>query len=485
MSLLSESLVRVPREASTWRRHLSYRTIGFFIAGLDFATILLASVIAGLSYHAAVLGMVGDLGAFIGIGANAGLLFVLLNGSQKAYRTPLLLSVRKRLEGVVVAWLFVMLTTTALLFLLKIAESYSRGSIVVFAGLGLGLLLWSRVIIAATLRQALARGELRGPRAIVIGDRDELENAPAADLNERYGTWEVNRFELPPGAGEESSSLAAVSAVLNAAIEAARAVDVKQILLALRWNDAARREYVCDRLRVLPLPVFLVPDRSVSSVLAQPTQEMGTQIAVEVQRAPMSPLELALKRALDIVLAATGLMLLSPLLAIVSLLIKLDSPGPVLFRQRRMGFNGREFTIYKFRTMTVLEDGEIISQCRKNDPRITGIGRILRATSIDELPQLLNVLHGEMSLVGPRPHALAHDGQYANLIAEYAFRHNVKPGITGWAQVNGLRGETAELVRMRKRVDFDLWYIDHWSVWLDLWIISRTCVEIARGRNAY
>ena len=135
--------------------------------------------------------------------------------------------------------------------------------------------------------------------------------------------------------------------------------------------------------------------------------------------------------------------------------------------------------------MRVLEDGATIKQARANDPRVTGVGRLLRATSIDELPQLLNVLRGDMSLVGPRPHALAHDGKYSDLIGEYAFRHHVKPGITGWAQVNGLRGETAELVLMKKRVDFDLWYIDHWSVWLDLWIISRTCVELARGRNAY
>jgi undecaprenyl-phosphate galactose phosphotransferase/putative colanic acid biosynthesis UDP-glucose lipid carrier transferase len=156
-----------------------------------------------------------------------------------------------------------------------------------------------------------------------------------------------------------------------------------------------------------------------------------------------------------------------------------------MFRQRRCGFNGREFTIYKFRSMTVLEDGTTIRQARPNDDRVTWLGRALRATSIDELPQLINVLRGEMSLVGPRPHALAHDTEYGRLIANYAYRHHVKPGITGWAQVNGFRGETAQLELMNQRIDLDLWYINNWSVWLDLRIMLRTCIEIARAPNAY
>jgi undecaprenyl-phosphate galactose phosphotransferase/putative colanic acid biosynthesis UDP-glucose lipid carrier transferase len=223
----------------------------------------------------------------------------------------------------------------------------------------------------------------------------------------------------------------------------------------------------------------------VSAILSRPSRDSCVDIAIELQRAPLSHLELIAKRALDVTFAVLVLALLAPLLAAVSLAIKLDSPGAVIFRQRRKGFNGHEFTIYKFRTMSVLEDGARICQARRNDDRVTPIGRVLRATSIDELPQLFNVLRGDMSVVGPRPHALAHDDEYANLIGQYAFRHHVKPGITGWAQVNGFRGETPELDLMKKRVDFDLWYINHWSVWLDFWITLRTCVELARGRNAY
>ena len=176
---------------------------------------------------------------------------------------------------------------------------------------------------------------------------------------------------------------------------------------------------------------------------------------------------------------------LAPLFAAVAILIRLESTGPLIFRQHRKGFNGREFTIFKFRTMNVLEDGRIIPQARRNDPRVTGIGRIFRATSIDELPQLINVLRGHMSLVGPRPHAVAHDDGYTKLIANYAFRQHVKPGLTGWAQVNGFRGETARLELMERRVDCDLWYIRNWSFWLDLRILILTGFELVRRHNAY
>jgi undecaprenyl-phosphate galactose phosphotransferase/putative colanic acid biosynthesis UDP-glucose lipid carrier transferase len=141
--------------------------------------------------------------------------------------------------------------------------------------------------------------------------------------------------------------------------------------------------------------------------------------------------------------------------------------------------------IWKFRTMTVLENGGSICQATRNDERTTRVGRLLRITSIDELPQLINVLRGDMSLVGPRPHAVAHDDEYGRSIGKYAFRHHVKPGITGWAQVHGFRGETRELDLMKQRINLDLWYINNWTIWLDLWIIIRTCFEVARNRNAY
>jgi undecaprenyl-phosphate galactose phosphotransferase/putative colanic acid biosynthesis UDP-glucose lipid carrier transferase len=170
---------------------------------------------------------------------------------------------------------------------------------------------------------------------------------------------------------------------------------------------------------------------------------------------------------------------------VTAIAIKLDSPGPVIFRQNRKGFNGREFVIFKFRTMTVQENGQTVLQATRGDSRITSLGRLLRSTSIDELPQLFNVLNGDMSVVGPRPHALAHDSYFEGLLSEYAFRHHVKPGITGWAQCNGARGATPSIEHISERVKLDLWYINNWSLRLDVLIMIKTAFEVLKSRNAY
>ena len=193
----------------------------------------------------------------------------------------------------------------------------------------------------------------------------------------------------------------------------------------------------------------------------------------------------ALKRVLDLVIAVPTLIFAVPLLLAIALLIKLDNAGPIVFRQTRLGLGGKPFGILKFRTMNVVEDGELVVQATRNDARITRIGAFLRAASLDELPQLINVIAGEMSLVGPRPHAIAHDALYARLIPGYQLRQSVKPGITGWAQVNGLRGGTSTLDLMQRRVDFDIWYADRASIALDILILFRTPLELLRHRNAY
>ena len=212
---------------------------------------------------------------------------------------------------------------------------------------------------------------------------------------------------------------------------------------------------------------------------------IGRLVCIELQRAPLSTFERGLKRSIDVFGTVTGLILLLPLFAITAVCIKLDSPGPIFFRQKRRGFNGRPFDIFKFRTMSVLEDGSVINQATQFDDRVTRLGKRLRRASIDELPQLLNILNGSMSLVGPRPHAVAHDNHFDKIVGNYAFRHHVKPGLTGWAQVNGHRGATPTAAEIRHRVEFDLWYIDHWSLRLDIFIIFRTFLEVMRGRNAY
>jgi undecaprenyl-phosphate galactose phosphotransferase/putative colanic acid biosynthesis UDP-glucose lipid carrier transferase len=462
----------------------TYGNVGLIAAILDCVMIVAASVAAGVGYHLLVLGNTGDVRAFAGIGGHTALLFVLLAKSRGMYR-PTALLWASEWRRVTAGWAAVVLAMVSFLFLLKIGGSYSRGATVGFGGLGLGLLLLSRAIVANRLRSALAHGRVAGKRAIMVGEREELDGRTGGDLLRKYAIREVGRFELPHGTGEDPRVRDDSLAVLRAAIGKARDAEADVVLLALRWTDKDRYNLVREQLRELPIPVVLLPDRSVRSILSQPMAEMGPDIAVQVQRAPLGATELAIKRASDVVLASLALTLLAPLLLIVAAAVKLTSRGPAIFKQDRHGFNGRKFTIYKFRTMTVTENGASIKQAQRNDARITPLGAMLRSSSIDELPQLVNVLRGEMSLVGPRPHAIAHDVEYSKLIGTYPYRQHVKPGITGWAQVNGLRGETGRIELMERRVELDLWYVSNWSVWLDLAILARTCLKVTRDSNAY
>ena len=206
---------------------------------------------------------------------------------------------------------------------------------------------------------------------------------------------------------------------------------------------------------------------------------------VACQELPFSGVQALLKRALDISLSALLLFLITPIMVGIAITVKLSSPGPAIFKQRRYGLKGEEILVYKFRTMRVTEDSGHIKQAQAHDPRITPVGAVLRRTSLDELPQFINVLQGTMSIVGPRPHAVAHNEYYRKLIQGYMVRHMVKPGITGWAQINGWRGETETLEKMQKRVEFDLYYLHNWSLWLDLKIILRTVLVLFGHQNAY
>jgi Undecaprenyl-phosphate glucose phosphotransferase len=324
---------------------------------------------------------------------------------------------------------------------------------------------------------------------VLVGLRDELASVSEDGLLRRFGLTEVERIAFPnSGTDTGSWSLAAnksIMASLDRALDVARDRGAEEIVLALSWSDSRGIELARDRLNASPLPVQLLPDRRVRYLTEKAAFSVKPSLAIEIQRTPLSELEQFAKRALDLAGACVLVLLLSPVMLLTALAIRLEASGPVLFRQRRSGFNAQQFVIFKFRTMSVMEEGDSVVQAREGDPRIGKLGRWLRATSIDELPQLFNVLRGEMSLVGPRPHAVAHDGYYGKLLADYAFRHHVKPGITGWAQIHGCRGGTAEVGQMKNRLDHDLWYINQWSLGLDLLILLRTVVEVVRHRNAY
>ena len=238
-------------------------------------------------------------------------------------------------------------------------------------------------------------------------------------------------------------------------------------------------------LSELPLGIHIVPVDALNALASLQIAEFDSLQTIQVYQPPLSIFELFIKRAFDFTFALIGLIMLSPLFVIVSIAIKLDAPGPIFFRNTRHGFNNEKIRVLKFRSMMTIEDGNKFTQATRDDPRVTSIGRIIRRTNIDELPQLINVLRGEMSLVGPRPHATAHNALFNDLIAPFSRRHNVKPGITGWAQVNGCRGETDALEKMQRRIEYDLYYIDNWSFLFDLKIILMTLFSKRAYLNAY
>lgn len=262
-----------------------------------------------------------------------------------------------------------------------------------------------------------------------------------------------------------------------------RRIDV--VYLALPMVSGPRIRTLLDALRDTTASVYFVPDLFVTDLIQGRIDSVSGMPLLGVFDSPFSGASGLVKRAADIVLSLLILALVSPLLLVLACLVKLTSPGPAIFGQRRYGLDGEEIVVYKLRTMTVTEDGDSIRQCGKGDPRVTALGAFLRRTSLDELPQLVNVLQGRMSLVGPRPHAVAHNELYRKLIEGYMQRHKVRPGLTGWAQVNGLRGETQSVERMKARIDYDLDYLRNWSLRLDLYIIAKTVWIVLTGRNAY
>ena len=257
------------------------------------------------------------------------------------------------------------------------------------------------------------------------------------------------------------------------------------IFIALPIRHVKRVMNLLDDLRDTTASIYYVPDIFVFDLIQARSGEIHGIPVVAMCETPFYGYRGLTKRLTDVVLSMTILLLLLPLLAVVAIMVKLSSPGPVIFKQRRYGLDGREIAVYKFRTMRVTEDGTQIRQASKTDSRVTRIGGILRRTSLDELPQLINVLQGRMSLVGPRPHAVAHNEEYRKLIKGYMVRHKVLPGITGLAQVNGCRGETAELKDMEARVNYDLDYLRRWTPMLDLQIILLTVIKVFRDDKAY
>ena len=372
-------------------------------------------------------------------------------------------------------------------FLARISVQYSRGWIVLFYITTLAALIVLRYVIVRITALARSAGLLSAQRIFLIGTGENV----GAFVN-RYEPWALGinvvgcRF-LTPVAGSAPAEVrnAMLDRDLAEAVASVRSLAPDAVFVLLPWSATETIERCAETFLALPVEIHLGPEQILHKFDEVKLSTLGPVTSLQITRRALSRLEVIQKRMFDLALAAAALLLATPLLVLVSILIKLDSRGPIFFVQRRYGFNQQPFRIIKFRTMGTLDDGAVIQQAKPGDPRLTRIGRWLRRWNIDEIPQLFNVLTGDMSLVGPRPHALSHDREFAPLIALYARRHNVKPGITGWAQIHGYRGETDTVEKMRKRVEYDLFYVDNWSLWLDLAIIARTVLSPTAYKNAY
>ena len=371
-------------------------------------------------------------------------------------------------------WLLVFFILAIAAFSFKVTEIYSRGATLTFLVAGWAVIMAWRFVVSRLVGHALEVGAFAEQKVLLFAEEGQLAGTSIVDEITRCGYTPVRTLQFAQdsfASTSTSSDLARSIAEINTI---SRSQKINCVFLLASWNDRNSIEQIMERLRIVSIPIYLLPDRNVAHFLRGRIVSVGTAWTAELKRAPLTAAERICKRAIDLLIASAALIMLAPMMIMVGVLIKMEGGGPVFFRQTRIGFNGRPFKMCKFRTMSVLEDGPVIQQATKNDPRVTRFGGLLRRTSIDELPQFFNVLLGDMSVIGPRPHASAHNSEYENIIAKYAHRYHVKPGLTGWAQVNGWRGETQTVDLMEKRVEFDLWYIENWSLWLDIRILLRT-----------
>jgi undecaprenyl-phosphate galactose phosphotransferase/putative colanic acid biosynthesis UDP-glucose lipid carrier transferase len=442
----------------------------------DLVIIVSISVLTGIIYHAASLGIAGPVETFLATGVLTCVVFSAVLAARGSYKPQNLVDFWKQARLATVIWLFVFFVLSTVAFTFKITETYSRGATLTFFAVGwVAIIIW-RLLLSRYIANALAQGRFAERKILLLAERGLLNGTTiVADLR-RCGYLPVRTFEFVSSAAAAESISSWLLRSIDQIVSVSRQEKIGGVFLLMPWDDRPAIEQLMEQLRILCVPVFLLPDANVAHFLGGRIVNIGTTWTAELKRAPLTRIEQALKRLFDLIVASGILLLLAPMMLLVATAIKLESLGPVFFMQTRNGFNGRPFRMCKFRTMSVLEDGPVIRQVTKNDPRVTRFGRLLRRTNIDELPQLFNVIAGDMSLVGPRPHAAAHNSEYEKTIAKYAYRYHVKPGLTGWAQINGLRGETQTLDLMAKRVEFDLWYINNWSPWLDFKILLRTWV---------
>ncbi|GJD35992.1 undecaprenyl-phosphate glucose phosphotransferase [Methylobacterium aerolatum] len=422
----------------------------------------------------------------IQVAAILSLIILTTNALRGDYGLERLLAGRAALRDVVSLWLVAWAAVLVVGFLTKTTTDYSRlVSIVIFV-VGLPALFAGRLAVMHVIGRTLDAGSPTVSRVHLVGYEEDIQRFHATHGTTGPGLRIVGTSYLrrPDSRVEAQVRAEQLQEDLDLAVSVIRFLRPDDIFVLVPWAEAGEVERCIDAFLRVPAALHLRPGTMLDRFPEMQVTRIGRVQGINVGRRPLNLGEIALKRCFDAILAFLALMALLPLLIVVSAAIKLDSPGPVIFRQRRYGFNQQPFDVFKFRSMRVGSEA-VFRQASRNDSRITRVGALLRRTNLDELPQLVNVLRGDMSLVGPRPHALAHDRSFERRIALYARRHNVKPGITGWAQVNGLRGETLTDEAMAARVAHDLHYIDNWSIWSDIHILILTVVSRRAYRNAF
>jgi Undecaprenyl-phosphate glucose phosphotransferase len=466
---------------------LSRGTFSIAILLIDVVLIVAMSGITGIVYYRIAYGDIDEISRCVQVGLLAASIFTISNVFRGEYRMPNFFAFKPHARRTIQLWNVTLICLLMLGFMAQVSVHYSRGWIVFFYFATLAALVVSRFAIVRVTALARAAGLVSAQRICLIGT-----GAHIGAFVQHYEPWTLGlnivgcRFLTPvPATSSPESRRAALDRDLAEAVASVRSLEPDAIYLLLPWSATDIIDRCAKTFLALPVEIHLGPEQILHKFDEVELAKVGPLASLQLTRLPLSRAEVVQKRVFDLAVASLALIALTPLFVVVAVLIKLDSPGPIFFVQRRYGFNQRPFRIIKFRTMRTLEDGAVVPQTTRDDPRLTRIGRWLRRWNIDEIPQLFNVLAGDMSLVGPRPHALSHDHDYERRISLYARRHNVKPGITGWAQINGYRGEIDSDDKIRKRVEYDLFYIDNWSLWLDLKIIARTLLSPKAYRNAY
>ncbi|HXC56152.1 MAG TPA: exopolysaccharide biosynthesis polyprenyl glycosylphosphotransferase [Rhizomicrobium sp.] len=451
---------------------------------IDAAVIVALSIASGALFQSLSHGAAGDIQTFAATGAIVSVLFCGLVRWQAPRDVRASATRLGRVRMAATAWITTFLFLIVLAFGMKISAQFSRGAIFSFFLAGFAGVSISRAATPRILARWLDGSAYRGMEVLIVAPHTAKGLTQLRAELARQGCRSIRTIGFDDGYSSLSWPLER-RRLLQDVFDAARSAAHGGIYVMAGQLPFEVAAALMAGLRLIPRAVYFVPDEQVSALLQNTVHGLGSVVALEMQKTPMSRSERALKRVLDIAIACAALFFISPLLAAIAIAVKSDSRGPLLFRQTRLGYRGHPFQILKFRSMTVLEDGDEIKQASRGDQRITRVGKWLRRSSLDELPQLWNVLRGEMAIVGPRPHAAAHDAHFAKLIENYEVRQHVKPGITGWAQVHGLRGETPVLDQMYRRIEADLWYASNCSLGLDVQILLKTVGAVLRQENAF